>query len=395
MDRRGEAMSSRQDRTPTATPPERLVVVSSRSLVGIALTALGVAAAVGFTYVAWNALIWILTAAILAVGLNPAVAALERRGLGRSAASTVAAGLATGALVVVVLAVAPPLVEDGVALARSLPDLVRDLAHGRGRLGFLEADYHLVERVRTASDGAAPGDVVGSGAPALDVFRSALGTIGAIGATGFVTFFMLREGPVWLASARSHVPQQHHVSWDRVTVGISRAVGGYVTGNLLISIIAGVYATIVLSILGVPYAAALGLIVALLDLVPAVGATIAALTVALVAVATEGVLVAVTALAALYAYQQVENHVLNPLVYARTSQLSPLAVSLALLIAAEVGGVLGVLAAIPLAGTVKVLAGEFLLRREERRLDSPPSAAPSEEERLRTKGMEVSHGSTG
>jgi predicted PurR-regulated permease PerM len=206
---------------------------------------------------------------------------------------------------------------------------------------------------------------------------------------------MLREGPAWLAGARARLPEEYRSSWDRVTSGISRSVGGYVTGNLLISLVAGVYATVVLELVGVPYAAALGLIVAVLDLVPAVGATLAAIAVGLVALASDGVLVAVIALAALYLYQQVENHVLNPLVYARTSQLSPLAVALALLVGAEVGGVLGMLAAIPLAGTARVLASELLLRRDERRLDSTSGAALPEEERPLSTEMEVSHGSTG
>jgi predicted PurR-regulated permease PerM len=327
----------------------------------------------------------------LAIGLNPAVGALERRGLSRSTASTVVALLATGVLLLTLLVVVPPLVEDAIALIRSLPGLVEDLVHGRGSLGFLEADYHVVERVRGAANESKPGDVMGSGAPVLDVFRSALATVGAIGATGFVMFFMLREGPSWLATARSHLPESSQPSWDRVTAGISRSVGGYVTGNLLISVVAGVYATIVLLILGVPYALPLGLIVAVLDLVPAVGATSAAIAVGLVALATEGGVVALIALAALYVYQQVENHVLNPLVYARTSQLSPLAVSLSLLVAAEVGGIVGVLAAIPLASSLKVLAGELLLPRDSRRL-VPPDSSASPEESARGR-QEVCHGS--
>jgi predicted PurR-regulated permease PerM len=389
------AMPSPDLQSGVPEPGARLVVISSRSLVALALTTLAVLATVGFAYAAWNALVWILTALILAVGLNPAVAALERRGLSRNAASSVAALLATAGLVVAVLVVAPPLVRDGIALVRELPELIEDLVHGRGSLGFLEADYHLVERVRAAMNETSPGDVLGSGAPALELFRSALATLGALGATGFVTFFMLREGPAWLAGARARLPEEYRSSWDRVTSGISRSVGGYVTGNLLISLVAGVYATVVLELLGVPYAAALGLIVAVLDLVPAVGATLAAIAVGLVALASDGVLVAVIALAALYLYQQVENHVLNPLVYARTSQLSPLAVALALLVGAEVGGVLGMLAAIPLAGTARVLASELLLRPDERRLDSTSGAALPEEERPLSTEMEVSHGSTG
>jgi predicted PurR-regulated permease PerM len=148
-------------------------------------------------------------------------------------------------------------------------------------------------------------------------------------------------------------------------------VGGYVTGNLFISLIAGVSSTIVLLALGVPYAVALGLIVAVLDLVPLAGATLAAIivsTVAFITSITDGIIVVIFFIV----YQQVENHFLQPVVYSRTVQLSPLAILIAVLIGAELAGILGALAAIPVAGTVQVLIVEWLqLRRERNALAEP------------------------
>ena len=121
------------------------------------------------------------------------------------------------------------------------------------------------------------------------------------------------------------------------------------TGNLLISLIAGILTTLVLLIMGVPYAVALGLIVAILDLIPLAGATIAAIligTVAFIHSIPAGIIVVVFFIL----YQQVENHVLQPLVYGRTVQLSPLAVLISILIGAELAGILGALGAIPVAG---------------------------------------------
>ena len=137
------------------------------------------------------------------------------------------------------------------------------------------------------------------------------------------------------------------------------------SGNLAISLIAGVVSTAVLLGVGVPYAVALGLLVAILDLIPLAGATIAAILVSTVAFldsTTSGVIVLVFFIV----YQQLENHVLQPIVYGRTVQLSPLVVLMAVLIGAELAGVIGALAAIPVAGAVQVLLVDWLEHRRAR-----------------------------
>jgi predicted PurR-regulated permease PerM len=116
-------------------------------------------------------------------------------------------------------------------------------------------------------------------------------------------------------------------------------------------------------IVGVPYAVALGLLVALLDLIPLAGATIAAVLVVLVAIAASGVTAAIIVAVFFLGYQQLENHVIQPLVYGRTVQLSPLAVLVSVLIGAQIAGVLGALAAIPVAGTLQVLIVDFRQNR--------------------------------
>src|SRR5205085_3707174 len=118
--------------------------------------------------------------------------------------------------------------------------------------------------------------------------------------------------------------------------------------------LAGVTYGIVLLVFGVPYAVALGLLVALLDLIPLAGATIATIAVGAVAFIHSipaGIAIVVYAIV----YQQIENHILQPLIYGRTLQLSPLAVLLAVLVGASLAGILGALAAIPVAGAIQVL----------------------------------------
>src|SRR5436189_4159064 len=150
------------------------------------------------------------------------------------------------------------------------------------------------------------------------------------------------------------MPEHSQARWRRVGHDVYRTVGGYVTGNLLISLIAGTLTTVVLLALGVPFAVALGVIVAVLDLIPLAGATIAAIiigTVAFLHSITAGIVVVIFFIV----YQQIENHFLQPVVYSRTVQLSPLAVLVAILVGAKVAGILGALGAIPVAGAIQVL----------------------------------------
>jgi predicted PurR-regulated permease PerM len=127
-------------------------------------------------------------------------------------------------------------------------------------------------------------------------------------------------------------------------------------------VIAGTSSAIVLAIMGVPFPVALGLLVAILDLVPLAGATLAGIVLAAVGFLTS-VTAGIVVVAFFVIYQQVENHVLQPLVYGRTVQLSPLVVLIAILIGAEVAGVLGALGAIPIAGTIQILLVDWLRHR--------------------------------
>jgi predicted PurR-regulated permease PerM len=150
-----------------------------------------------------------------------------------------------------------------------------------------------------------------------------------------------------------------------------------VTGNLLLSVIAGISATIVMLILGVPFPLALGLVVAILDLIPLAGATLAGIL-----LTTVGLLTSVTAGIVLFVfivlYQQLENHVFQPLVYGRTVQLSPLVVLIAILIGTEIAGVLGALGAIPVAGTLQILLIDWLEHRRMAEEEGGPAAVAAE-----------------
>jgi predicted PurR-regulated permease PerM len=170
------------------------------------------------------------------------------------------------------------------------------------------------------------------------------------------------------------LPAGAQPTWRSIADDIYQLVGRYVTGNLLISLIAGSTTAIVLLVLGVPFALALGLLVAILDLIPLAGATLAATVVTLVALSESGT-VAIIVFAFFVVYQQIENHLLQPLIYGRTVRLSPLAILISVLIGAEVAGVVGALVAIPAGGTIQILLDHW---RAHRRLSAGDDAEPDE-----------------
>jgi predicted PurR-regulated permease PerM len=144
-----------------------------------------------------------------------------------------------------------------------------------------------------------------------------------------------------------------------VSTDVNRSIGGYVLGNLAISVIAGATVGISLWILGVPYAAALAVFMGVCDLVPLVGATVGALAAIGVAFAAQGVTAGIVMIVVNVVYQQFENHILQPIVYRKTVQLSAFLVLVAVLIGGELMGVLGALVAIPIAGSIQLVVREL------------------------------------
>ncbi len=314
-------------------------------------------------WISRHVLSWVFIALFLALALNPAVDRLEHRFGGRRGAATgvvsIAALIALGLIGWLFI---PTLVDQVDNFAHKVPDYLDDLTKGRGRLGFLETKYHLVDKARKALREGGASKLFGLSGTALAVAKGVVNAVLATVTIAFMTFFMLLEGPAWIDRFLSLLRPDTRRRYRSVGHDIYRTVGGYVSGNLLISLIAGGLTAIVLAILHVPYAIALGLIVAILDLIPLAGATIAAIIVGAVAFlhsVPAGIIVVVFFIV----YQQVENHILQPVVYGRTVQLSPLVVLISVLIGAELAGVLGALAAIPVAGTLQVIFADWLRHR--------------------------------
>jgi predicted PurR-regulated permease PerM len=344
---------------------ERVVRFRATTILAVLGIAIAVALLLEIVWIARQILVWILIAIFLTLALNPAVDWFQRHGVRRR-------GLATGLTFILVLAgiaalgalFIPTLVDEVNGFVKALPGYVDDITHRRGRLGFLESKYHVTERVRSAVESGGASGVLGLTGTALAITKGIITAIVAAVTITFMTFFMLLEGPVWMERFYGLLPAKSRERWRGIGQQIYLTVGGYVTGNLFISLIAGVASTLVLLLLGVPYAVALGLLVGILDLIPLAGATIAAIIVVTVGF-LHTIVAGIVLIVFFVVYQQIENHVLQPVVYSRTVQLSPLAVLISVLIGAELAGVLGALAAIPVAGAIQVLLRAWLEQRRK------------------------------
>ena len=352
----------------------RVVDFRPRTVFRVVGILLATAIVLEILWISRHVLTWIFIALFLALALNPAVDRLEARLKRR--------GVATGLVYIAALAVVigigflfiPTLVTQVNDFAGKVPDYLNDLTKGRGRLGFLQTKYHLVDKAREALNQGGASKLFGISGTALALAQGVVNAVLATVTIAFMTLFMLLEGRKWIESFFSLLAPGPQRRWRAVGHDIYRTVGGYVTGNLLISLIAGGLTTIVLLIVGVPYAVALGLIVAFLDLIPLAGATLAAIIVGTVSF-LHSIAAGIVVVAFFVVYQQIENHLLQPVVYGRTVQLSPLAVLVSVLIGAELAGVLGALAAIPVAGAIQVVVVDWNRHRRERLLAAPPGEA--------------------
>ncbi len=341
----------------------REVSVTARSVVEVLGMILFAAAAVGVVYIAWGAITLVLIALLAALALNPAVEFFVRHGLRRGWAAGLVFVLALGALALLGLLLIPPLVTQVSHFIHAVPGMLADLSKGHGPFGFLERKFHVVEQANKIVSGKSALAAAGSGIP---VVLSVAGTLVGLVVIGFLTFFMLLEGPEWVERFMSLLPERVRPRYRRIGAGISRTVGGFVTGNLLASLLGGSITTAVLFAAGLPYPVPLGVLVALLDLLPIFGAFIALVIVAAVAFA-HGLVTGLVVTGVVFLYHQFEVYYLRPIIYGRMIQLSPLAVLVAAVLGVALAGPLGAIAAIPIGGTIQLILVEVVDARADAR----------------------------
>jgi len=301
---------------------------------------------------------YLVVAVFFAIVLTPPVDYLQHRVRIRRGIATLLVVLAgLGLFSAMIYAFVKPIAEQASQFSHDLPQYVEDARDGKGPIGDLVKRYDLEQKVK--DNQTKINDALTSfGKNGLDIVRQIFSTIIAIITVMVLTILILLEGPTLSDNALNLVPEQHRERVRRVAIDAARAVSGYVFGNLLISFIAGLAAWIMLLILGVPYAATLGLFVAFADLIPLVGATLGAVpTVAFAFL--HSVPAGIIMLIFFIVYQQFENHVLQVTIMAKTVKLNPLAVLVSVLLGVELFGFLGALLAIPVGGIIQVIARDM------------------------------------
>lgn len=335
--------------------PHRALIQKTAVVFGTLLAMSGI---LYFVYVTRAVLLGFVVAFIFTAALNPLVAYLERRRIKRMWASLAALSVTVVVLFGVLGSILTPLVTEGFKLVGNAPQIAEQIA-GNAKLAAFNEQYHIVNKVRDASNQLA-GTITGAGGPALGVVGRVVGGISEVVIAIIFAFFMLVDGPATWQRLLGYLSSEQAVKANRVGKQIMKAISGFVTGNLLISLIAAVVTLVTLLILGVPYAFALAALVGLFDLIPLIGAALATIFVGLVAL-SKGVTVAVIVVIVLLVYQFIEGHFVQPVVYSRSVSLSALLIVVASVVGAELAGVLGVLLAIPVAAVLQILVTEFFL----------------------------------
>jgi predicted PurR-regulated permease PerM len=301
-------------------------------------------------------LTWILIAAFFAVALHPAVSWLVRKvsWIQRWLATLIIYLLAVLFIAGLVTVFVVPLAHEGAQLADKLPQLIEDVRAGRGPIGALAERFHVMNYIQSHTT-QIRGYLTALGAPTLAVLRGA-----ATGVAGLLTIFVLSylmvlEAPKVIDGSLALFSDRRAARIRRVGQDCAKTITGYITGNLLISLICGLLTYAILAILGIPFAGLIALFVGLADLIPLVGATLGAVA-GVIAAFTHSVTAGIIVIVFFVVYQQLENHLLQPLIFARTVQLNPLTVLLAIL---ELAGILGALLAIPVAGIIQIVARDI------------------------------------
>ena len=301
-------------------------------------------------------LVWIVIAGFFAVALTPAVNWMQRRvtWCKRWLATLLVFLLVLTALAGLTALFVVPLVREGAQLYDRFPDIVADARAGRGAIGELLDRFNVLEYLERNSERLRE-YAASLGAPTLAFLRGAATTVAGIVTIFVLAYLMVLEAPKIIDGSLGMLEPRRAERIRRVGADCARTVTGYITGNLLISVVCGTLTYIILTILGVPYAGLIALFVAIADLIPLVGASLGAI-VAISIGFLQSVTAGIVLLVFFIAYQQLENHLLQPVVFARTVKLNALTVLIAILIGVELAGILGALLAIPVAGMIQVIA---------------------------------------
>jgi predicted PurR-regulated permease PerM len=325
-------------------------------------------------------ILMIVAAGFFTLILNPLVVALQRWKIPRRGWAVTLVTIWTLLVFLGLLAAfGYPLVHGLTHFSQRLPSYVQAAEQGHGWIGHLIQRFHLEAWVtRNAPKLQSLGTTLAK--PALNVGKGAATMLATLGTIFALVVLFLLEGPKMRQGLLNLMPTERTAYYVRVAGEISQSATGYALGNLLTSLIAGLVVFVTLTVLGVPFPLLWAVWVALVDFLPMIGGALAGIPTVLFALGHSLTAGLVTA-AAFIAYQQIENHVLNPVVMSRTVRVNPLLVLLSVLVGTSIGDWLGgffgsfvaALLSIPVAGALQVVAREVWQATRE---PEPPGSAP-------------------
>jgi predicted PurR-regulated permease PerM len=330
-----------------------------------------------------DVILLMVVAGFVAVILNPLVLALQRLGIRRRGlAVTLVTLLGLLAFAGLALVFGYPLVNGITGLARDLPAYVSQAEHGKGWLGHLVRRYHVQAWVQSNAPKLA-GFGRSLAKPALTLGKGALSLLVALGTIFVLVLLLLLESPKLRAGLLGLMSPVRAERYSQVAREVSRSVTGYMLGNFVTSLMAGIVVFVTLLLLGVPFPFLWALWVALVDFLPMIGGALAGIPTVLFA-AGHSLTAGVITLVVFLIYTQVENHALNPIVMSRTVKVNPLLVLVSILVGASIGSAIGgifgafvaAFLAIPSAGAIQVMIREVWITTAQPR---PDEAAASDQ----------------
>jgi predicted PurR-regulated permease PerM len=358
-----------------------MAVMSSRDPIGrtilrAVLIVVAVALALYVTYELRRPITWLVIAGFIAIAMSGPVNLLTRvtgrRGLATALAylALVLVPIGLGSLLV------PSLVNQVEELADNVPryaDDVTQFVQENQTLSDLNEKYDFTGELESAADDL-PSRLGDAAGVLQDIGVGVINSIFAAVTILILSIFMVSSGPRWVHQFVRSQPAGRAERTERGLRSIANAIGNYVGGALVQATIAGVGAFLVLELLGAPFAAPLALLVALFDLIPVVGATIAAVLVAIVMIFVNFPAGLIIWVIYALAYQQIENYVIQPQIQKRAVQVEPFVVLVAVLFGSTLFGVLGAVLAIPAAASLQIAWREYRDYRLEmlaRPIDGP------------------------
>ena len=343
-----------------AVPSRTEITFSGATVLKGVLVALGIYLAI----VASEVLLSIGLAVVFALGLDPLVAKLTARGWGRGkSALLVFAGLFVVASVLVIW-VATPIWNEVRGLAGNLPEYVQDL---KDEPVFQELESNtdvMAKAEELARDIAAK--IPEAASALLGITGGLVGSLLSVVTLVFLTLFLLIGLPDLKQAALALMPPPTSERVDRLYGEVTNVIYSSLVGNLIISVIAGSVVGVTALLVGAPFPIVLAVIVGLLDLIPQVGSMIAAIIVVSITLAATGAAAAVVLLVVILVYQQIENYVIQPLVYGQVVELSGFATIAVVMAGGAILGVMGAILAVPVAASLKIIVRDLTADRRER-----------------------------